>query len=79
MLAAGMHPCIVRYFSSWVEADSRGGYHFYILMERCLESLDTKRKLRGGPFTEGELIDLLRQVIDALKGQLHFVSFSRRL
>lgn len=72
MLAAGMHPCIVRYFSSWVEADSRGGYHFYILMERCLESLDTKRKLRGGPFSEGELIDLLRQVIYVIKPPIYY-------
>eukprot|EP00884_Botryococcus_braunii_P000222 jgi/Botrbrau1/101/Bobra.0022s0090.1 len=76
MLAAGEHPCIVRYFSSWVEEESDGGHHFYILMERCLESVDTKRKLRGGPFTEGELVELLRQVAEALqhlhaKGIIH--------
>ncbi len=61
MLASGVHPSIVRYFGAWTEACEEG-HHFYILMERCEESLATKLMFKLTPFQETELVDLLRQV-----------------
>jgi hypothetical protein len=36
MAAAGAHPGVARYYSSWAEAGPAGGTHFYIQLERCV-------------------------------------------
>lgn len=61
MAAAGTHQNIVRYYSSWTEQQG-GEQLFYILMEKCEESLSAKQMLAGHQFKEAELVDILRQV-----------------
>ena len=60
MAAAGAHPALVRYYSSWTEGGAEG-QHFYILMEKCDVSLGTKMALVQQPFKEAELLEILRQ------------------
>ena len=61
MAAAGAHPAVVRYYSSWTEGGAEA-QHFYILMEKCDVSLGTKMALGEQPFKEAELLEILRQV-----------------
>lgn len=61
MAAAGTHPNIVRYYSSWTEQQGDGQL-FYILMEKCDESLGHKQKFGDRSFKEAELVEILRQV-----------------
>ncbi|CAK0734469.1 hypothetical protein CVIRNUC_000435 [Coccomyxa viridis] len=66
MAASGAHPNVVRYYSAWTERQAEGQY-FYILMEKCEVSLGTKHLLDGQPFREDELLDILRQIGEALQ------------
>ncbi len=61
LAAAGSHPNIVRYYSSWTEQQGDGQL-FYILMEKCDVSLGTKQSLGARSFKEAELLEILRQV-----------------
>ena len=61
LAAAGSHPNIVRYYSSWTEQQGNGQL-FYILMEKCDVSLGTKQSLGARSFKEAELVEILRQV-----------------
>lgn len=61
MAAAGTHPNIVRYYSSWTEQQGDGQL-FYILMEKCDESLGQKQTFGDRSFKEAELLEILRQV-----------------
>ncbi|BDA40733.1 Wee1-like protein kinase [Coccomyxa sp. Obi] len=66
MAAAGTHPNIVRYYSSWTEQQGDGQL-FYILMEKCDESLGHKQAFGDRSFKEADLLEILRQVAEALQ------------
>lgn len=66
LAAAGSHPGVVRYFSSWAEPGPAGGALFYIAIELCGVSLGTKRAVHGEPLPEAELTAVAAQVADAL-------------
>lgn len=65
MAAAGSHPNIVRYYSSWTEQQGEGQM-LYILMELCNMSLATQQSLGDHSFKEAELVEILRQVCHLL-------------
>lgn len=66
MAAAGSHPGLARYYSSWSEAGPGGGTLFYIQLERCGVSLATLAAVHGGPLPEPALLSIARQAAAAL-------------
>ncbi|KAK9821243.1 hypothetical protein WJX81_008325 [Elliptochloris bilobata] len=70
MAAAGVHANIVRYHCAWAEVNAEepyGGHHIYILMEPCTESLGMRRLVTKAPMREAELLEVLRQMAEALQ------------
>ena len=66
------HPNIVRFYDAWMEpaAKPEGAEHCFILLEKCGETVAERVRCGGDPFTEGELLELLRQVTRVLHGDI---------
>ena len=62
------HPNIVRFYDAWMEPAARpeGAEHCFIWLEKCGETVGQRVNCGGDPFTEPELLDLLRQVTQDL-------------
>lgn len=58
------HPNIVRFYDAWMEpaAKPEGAEHCFIWLEKCGETVGQRVRCGGDPFTEPELIELLKQV-----------------
>ncbi len=58
------HPNIVRFYDAWMEPAARpeGAEHCFIWLEKCGETVWERVRCGGDPFTEPELLELLRQV-----------------
>ena len=58
------HPNIVRFYDAWMEpaAKEKGAEHCFIWLEKCGETVVQRVRCGGDPFTEPELVELLRQV-----------------
>ena len=61
------HPHIVRFFDAWMEpaAKPEGAEHCFIWLEKCGETVGQRVRCGGDPFTEPELLELLKQVTSA--------------
>lgn len=66
LAAAGAHPSLIRYHTSWAEPGPGGGTLVYIATELCGVSLGTKRAVHGEPLGEKELTAVASQIGDAL-------------
>ena len=58
------HPNIVRFYDAWFEPASKpeGAEHCFIWLEKCGETVGQRVRCGGEPFTEPELLELLKQV-----------------
>ena len=58
------HPNIVRFYDAWMEPAARpeGAEHCFIWLEKCGETVGQRVRCGGDPFTEPELLELLKQV-----------------
>jgi len=58
------HANIVRFYDAWMEPAGRpeGAEHCFIWLEKCGETVGERMRCGGDPFTEPELLELLRQV-----------------
>ena len=61
------HPHIVRFYDAWMEpaAKPEGAEHCFIWLEKCGETVGQRVRCGGDPFTEPELLELLKQVTSA--------------